>query len=66
MFSDLIKSFIPQKSLSLGRLLHSLIITSGFSSHKYCNILINGYVQSGDLESAQRLFNEMLERNVAT
>lgn len=31
-----------------------------------CNILIGGFVQSGDLESARKVFDEMLERNVAT
>ncbi|KAG5561839.1 hypothetical protein RHGRI_004769 [Rhododendron griersonianum] len=31
-----------------------------------CNILIGGFVQKRDLESAHRLFDEMPERNVAT
>lgn len=31
-----------------------------------CNIIINGFLQSGDLESAQKVFDEMPERNVAT
>lgn len=31
-----------------------------------CNILINGFVQKGDLECAQKVFDEMPERNVAT
>lgn len=30
------------------------------------NILIDGYLQLGDLESAQKLFDEMSERNIAT
>ncbi|KAK9676941.1 hypothetical protein RND81_11G111500 [Saponaria officinalis] len=31
-----------------------------------CNILINGYVGNGDLGCARKVFDEMLERNVAT
>ncbi|CAN0878749.1 Pentatricopeptide repeat-containing protein At2g41080 [Linum grandiflorum] len=30
------------------------------------NILINGYVQAGDLEGARKVFDEMPERNLAT
>ncbi|GMP68622.1 hypothetical protein CsSME_00028176 [Camellia sinensis var. sinensis] len=31
-----------------------------------CNILIGGFIQNGDLESARQWFDEMPERNVAT
>lgn len=31
-----------------------------------CNILIGGFIQNGDLESARQVFDEMPERNVAT
>ncbi|KAF9664917.1 hypothetical protein SADUNF_Sadunf16G0067700 [Salix dunnii] len=101
LFSYLIQSLIPKKSLFIAKQLHSLVITSGYyfkdkfvrnhllnmytkmgeiheaiaffnampmpmrniMSH---NILINGHVQHGDLESAINLFDEMPERNVAT
>ncbi|GLT40784.1 hypothetical protein SLA2020_148940 [Shorea laevis] len=31
-----------------------------------CNILINGYLQIGDLDSARQVFDEMTDRNIAT
>ncbi|XP_031263972.1 pentatricopeptide repeat-containing protein At2g41080 [Pistacia vera] len=31
-----------------------------------CNILINAYMRSGDLESARKVFEDMRERNIAT
>ncbi|KAF5949179.1 hypothetical protein HYC85_015136 [Camellia sinensis] len=31
-----------------------------------CNILIGGFIQNGDLESARQVFDEMPERNVVT
>ncbi|KAJ0110765.1 hypothetical protein Patl1_02468 [Pistacia atlantica] len=31
-----------------------------------CNILINAYMRSGDLESARKVFEDMPERNIAT
>ena len=65
LFSNLIKSCIPQKSLSLGKQLHSLIITSGCSSDKFVsNHLLNMYSKIGELQTALTLFDHMPIRNI--
>ena len=65
LFSDLLKSCIPQKALSLGRQLHSLIITSGCSSDKFVsNHLLNMYSKIGELQTALTLFDHLPKRNI--
>ncbi|XP_062007828.1 pentatricopeptide repeat-containing protein At2g41080 [Rosa rugosa] len=65
LFSHLLQACIPRKSLSLGKQLHSLIITSGCSSDKFVsNHLLNLYSKIGDLKSASTLFGHLPRRNI--
>ncbi|KAF3443988.1 hypothetical protein FNV43_RR13678 [Rhamnella rubrinervis] len=65
LFSHLLQACIPRKSLSLGKQLHSLIITSGCSSDKFIsNHLLNMYTKSGDLKTSVVLFGRLPRRNV--
>lgn len=58
LFSHLIQSCIPQNSPSLGKQLHSLVITSGSSKHRFVsNHLLNMYCKFGNLEAALSLYN---------
>ncbi|XP_041018232.1 pentatricopeptide repeat-containing protein At2g41080 isoform X1 [Juglans microcarpa x Juglans regia] len=65
LLSNLIQACIPQKSLSLGKQLHSMIITSGCYSDKFVsNHLLNMYSKIGDLQTAVTLFEHMYKRNI--
>lgn len=65
LFSHLLQACIPRKSLSLGKQLHSLIITSGCSSDKFIsNHLLNMYTKSGDLQTSVALFGRLPRRNI--
>ncbi|KAL1328346.1 hypothetical protein HN51_038219 [Arachis hypogaea] len=65
LFSNLIQACIPTKSVSLGKQLHSLIITSGCSSDKFVsNHLLNLYSKFGELRAAVLLFDRMHSRNI--
>ena len=65
LFSNLIQACIPTKSVSLGKQLHSLIITSGCSSDKFIsNHLLNLYSKFGELQAAVALFDRMPRRNI--
>ncbi|KEH31388.1 pentatricopeptide (PPR) repeat protein [Medicago truncatula] len=64
LFSILIQSCIPTNSVSLGKQLHSLIFTSGYSSDKFIsNHLLNFYSKFGELNNAVKLFDRMPRRN---
>ncbi|XP_057755617.1 pentatricopeptide repeat-containing protein At2g41080-like [Arachis stenosperma] len=65
LFSYLIQACIFTKSVSLGKQLHSLIITSGCSSDKFVsNHLLNLYSKFGELRAAVLLFDRMPSRNI--
>ncbi|RYR21903.1 hypothetical protein Ahy_B03g067195 isoform A [Arachis hypogaea] len=64
LFSNLIQACIRTKSVSLGKQLHSLIITSGCSSDKFVsNHLLNLYSKFGEFRAAVLLFDRMPTRN---
>lgn len=64
-FSHLLQACIPRKSISLGKQLHCLIVTSGFSSDKFIsNHLLNMYTKSGDLPTSAVLFARLPRRNI--
>ncbi|CAK7341909.1 unnamed protein product [Dovyalis caffra] len=66
LFSYLIQSFIPRKSLFIAKQLHSLVITSGYDfKDKFVrNHLLNMYSKMGKLQEAIALFNAMPMRNI--
>ncbi|GLT59764.1 hypothetical protein SLA2020_325650 [Shorea laevis] len=65
LFSHLIHSCISQKSLSLGKQLHSLIIVSGCSRDKFVsNHTLNMYAKFRELQSALALFDVMPLKNI--
>ncbi|KAK7319255.1 hypothetical protein RJT34_03974 [Clitoria ternatea] len=65
LFSSLLQACIPTKSVSLGKQLHSLILTSGCSSDKFLsNHLLNLYSKFGQLQAAVALFDRMPRRNI--
>ncbi|RVW85867.1 Pentatricopeptide repeat-containing protein [Vitis vinifera] len=65
LFSHLLQSCISENSLSLGKQLHSLIITSGCSSDKFIsNHLLNLYSKCGQLDTAITLFGVMPRKNI--
>ncbi|CAJ1935746.1 unnamed protein product [Sphenostylis stenocarpa] len=65
LFSNLIQACIPLKSVSLGKQLHSLILTSGCSSDKFIsNHLLNLYSKFGEPRAAVALFDRMPRRNI--
>ncbi|KAK7359608.1 hypothetical protein VNO77_01569 [Canavalia gladiata] len=65
LFSNLLQACIPTKSVSLGKQLHSLILTSGCSSDKFIsNHLLNLYSKFGKLQAAVALFDRMPRRNI--
>ncbi|KAK9098927.1 hypothetical protein Syun_025972 [Stephania yunnanensis] len=65
LFSHLLQGCLPNRSLSQGKQLHSLITTCGCSADKFVsNHLLNVYAKCGDLDSALTLFRAMRRRNV--
>lgn len=65
LFSNLLQACIGLKSVSLGKQLHSLILTSGCSSDKFIsNHLLNLYSKFGELRAAVALFDRMPRRNI--
>ncbi|TKY59678.1 Pentatricopeptide repeat-containing protein [Spatholobus suberectus] len=65
LFSNLLQACIPLKSVSMGKQLHSLILTSGCSSDKFIsNHLLNLYSKFGELQAAVALFDRMPRRNI--
>ncbi|KDP31437.1 hypothetical protein JCGZ_11813 [Jatropha curcas] len=65
LFSCLLQSCIPQKSLLVAKQLHSLVITSGYNNDKFVrNHLLNLYSKIGELQTAISLFNSMPKRNI--
>ncbi|XVE72867.1 hypothetical protein DITRI_Ditri11bG0072700 [Diplodiscus trichospermus] len=65
LFSHLIQSCIPRNSPSLGKQLHSLIITSGSSKDRFVsNHLLNMYSKFGNLNVAVSLYNVMIRKNI--
>ncbi|KAJ9163438.1 hypothetical protein P3X46_023106 [Hevea brasiliensis] len=65
LFSYLLQSCIPQKSLLVGKQLHSLVITSGYFRDKFVrNHLLNMYSKIGQLQTALSLFDSMPKKNI--
>ncbi|KAK7399808.1 hypothetical protein VNO78_11000 [Psophocarpus tetragonolobus] len=65
LLSNLLQACIPLKSVSLGKQLHSLIVTSGCSPDKFIsNHLLNLYSKFGELQAAAALFDQMPRRNI--
>ncbi|XP_047338318.1 pentatricopeptide repeat-containing protein At2g41080 [Impatiens glandulifera] len=65
LFSHLLLGCVQNRSFSLIRQLHSLIITSGSYKYKFVyNHLLNGYAKLGLLETATRLFRVLPNRNI--
>eukprot|EP00257_Ricinus_communis_P014319 XP_015571962.1 pentatricopeptide repeat-containing protein At2g41080 [Ricinus communis] len=66
LFSHIVQSCIPKKSLLVAKQLHSLVITSGcFYKEKFLrNHLLNMYSKIGELQTALLLFNSMPMRNI--
>ncbi|XWS76203.1 hypothetical protein CRYUN_Cryun01aG0155400 [Craigia yunnanensis] len=65
LFSHLIQSCMPQNSPSLGKQLHSLVITSGSSKDRFIsNHLLNMYSKFGNLQAAVSLYNVMFRKNI--
>ncbi|KAH0651204.1 hypothetical protein KY285_031322 [Solanum tuberosum] len=64
-FSYLLQACIQEKSFSLTKQLHSLIITSGCFRDKFVsNHLLNAYSKLGQLDTAVSLFDKLPKRNV--
>ncbi|KAL8240487.1 hypothetical protein R6Q59_013842 [Mikania micrantha] len=62
-----LKSCASVPALRLGRNVHVLVFSNGFDSDvANLNSLVTMYAKCGDLRSAQKVFDEMLERNVVT
>ncbi|XP_077238745.1 pentatricopeptide (PPR) repeat protein [Tasmannia lanceolata] len=67
LFSHLLQGCIPKQSLTQGKQLHSLIVTSGLSSDKFVsNHLLNMYTKCGELQTATALFDVMPRKNIMT
>ncbi|KAJ6303841.1 hypothetical protein OIU77_017678 [Salix suchowensis] len=66
LFSYLIQSLIPKKSLFIAKQLHSLVITSGyyFKDKFVRNHLLNMYIKMGEIHEAIAFFNAMPMRNI--
>ncbi|CAM8883607.1 unnamed protein product [Rhodiola kirilowii] len=61
-FPSLVKACGKAKALEEGKQLHCFAIKLGFSSNAYiCPTLINLYTECGEMGSARRVFDEMLE-----
>ncbi|KAJ8753380.1 hypothetical protein K2173_019779 [Erythroxylum novogranatense] len=65
LFPHLLQSCIRKKSLILGKQLHSLVVTSGYSKQKFVsNHLLNMYSQIGQFQTALTLFHVLPIRNI--
>ncbi|GAV59513.1 PPR domain-containing protein/PPR_2 domain-containing protein/DYW_deaminase domain-containing protein [Cephalotus follicularis] len=66
-FASLLRASANLASLSLGKLLHSLVIRSGFMSNVFSgSALLDMYAKCGSIKDAIQTFQEMPERNVIT
>ncbi|KAI3678276.1 hypothetical protein L6452_37563 [Arctium lappa] len=67
VLNKLISSCANSRSLHLGVQIHSFVFRMGFCSHVYINTaLVNMYGKCGIISDAQKLFDEMPQRNVIT
>jgi len=65
LFSNLLQGCLRLKSVSLGKQIHSLILTSGCSSDKFIsNHLLSLYSKFGELRAAVALFDRMPKKNI--
>ncbi|GLJ20600.1 hypothetical protein SUGI_0375140 [Cryptomeria japonica] len=65
VYARLLQGCIHQKALQQGRLVHGLIITTGFDVDiALGSRLINMYLKCGSLEDARKVFDKMSERDV--
>ncbi|KAK1412836.1 hypothetical protein QVD17_34370 [Tagetes erecta] len=65
--NKVISSCSSSRSLHLGVQLHSVVLKMGFCSHVYINTaFIDMYGKCGQISDAQKVFDEMSQRNVIT
>ncbi|XP_050367129.1 pentatricopeptide repeat-containing protein At2g03880, mitochondrial [Argentina anserina] len=65
VYSELIKCCMARRAIQPGRLVHKHVFSNGRHPQTFLvNILVNMYVKFSLLEEAQKLFDEMPERNV--
>ncbi|GFQ03331.1 putative pentatricopeptide repeat-containing protein at2g01510 [Phtheirospermum japonicum] len=63
-FASTIKALSNLALISLGKQLHSCVISSGFVSNVFCSsALLDMYAKCGSLKDAVKVFDEMPERN---
>lgn len=63
-YSELIKCCLACGAVEDGRRVHRHVLSNGYQAKTFLiNVLINMYVKFGLLEEAQKLFDEMPERN---
>ncbi|KAK9690894.1 hypothetical protein RND81_09G161600 [Saponaria officinalis] len=66
-YSELIKCCTSKKAINEGKLVHKHLISNGFKPKLFLlSMLVNMYVKFNLLDDAQKLFDEMPERNVVT
>ncbi|KAJ0042230.1 hypothetical protein Pint_17920 [Pistacia integerrima] len=64
---QLLKISIGSEDLQLGQMVHAFLLKSGSQNHTFqANNLINLYSKFNNLDDAQRVFDETLERNTIT
>ncbi|KAK6945448.1 Pentatricopeptide repeat [Dillenia turbinata] len=67
VFSGIISACTKIELFELGEQLHSLIFKWGFSSEIFvCNALVSFYMRWGSLTSAEKVFNNMLCRDIVS
>ncbi|XP_010246993.1 PREDICTED: pentatricopeptide repeat-containing protein At3g46790, chloroplastic-like [Nelumbo nucifera] len=65
--TSVLKSCAGLSALYLGRQVHVAVLVNGFSSDvATCNALITMYSKCGDLTTARRVFDKMMEKNSIT
>ncbi|OVA14408.1 Pentatricopeptide repeat [Macleaya cordata] len=66
-FSSVVSACGHEKSLDLGRQIHSLVLKTGYSAHvSVCNVLISMYSKCEFIDEAKMVFESMVNRNVVS
>lgn len=64
IFSSVLSACTKVEFFEFGKQLHGLVLKQGFSSETYvCNALVTLYSRSGNLLSAEQVFNRMSQRD---
>ncbi|KAF5178470.1 Pentatricopeptide repeat-containing protein [Thalictrum thalictroides] len=64
-FSSVIAACGHERSMNLGKQIHTLIVKIGYATHiSVCNVLISMYSKFQVIDDANKVFGSMVERNV--